>query len=374
MVVWRLYLPDPVAAAVERMQLTLKNARTLLFACSLALAALSPIALAGRRFAPDDAPPKNIVVLKGTADLKGLDDILKCKAWDELNKKAEECHCTVLKAENCAVVVDRRAFGLDVLQKRKETAQAMLALVKPDGMLVLDPATTPADLMATLQPSIDLTTASYTPDPGAARSYVTPVANVTIRNGSKTVETSWLGTFPQDKIDALQVKADPQILADWGKRAKTAPQSPLELPPDALNKIEVRFSGRPSVDERLSLMEAATHALAAEVKRLGDDLKDSSTALMAALMDQCGAPWGDVPLSDVKPGDLPQGGRDWLNGQAEWNSGLFGCQSGADAMAFLQGATVSVSFNAAVNVQALMPDGTKVTGCVVFQVGPRVRS
>lgn len=240
------------------MPLSIGSTRTPLLGFSLALAALSPIAFAGSRAAPEDAPPKNIVVLKGTADLKGLEDILKCKAWEELNKKAEECHCTVPKAENCAVVVDRRAFGLDVLQKRKETARALLALVKPDGMLVLDPATTPADLMATLQPSIDLTTASYTPDPGAARSFVTPGANVTIRNGSKTVQASWLGTFPQDKIDALQVKADPEILADWGKRAKTAPQSPLDLPPDALNKIEVRFG--PAVTGRAAKPHGSRNA------------------------------------------------------------------------------------------------------------------
>lgn len=114
--------------------------------------------------------------------------------------------------------------------------------------------------------------------------------------------------------------------------------------------------------------------MAAEVKRLGDDLKDTSTALMAALMGQCGAPWGNVPLSDVKLGDLPQGGRDWLTGQADLFPDTFGFQSAGDALAFLQGATVSVSFDVAVNVQALMPDGTKVTGCVAFDVGPRVRS
>jgi hypothetical protein len=340
----------------------------------LLFAAATGVPAGGRSSSSAVDPLKTVVVLTGAAELKELPDLLKCKTWEDLKPLAKKAGCAVLDEKGVAVVVEKKAFGLDALEKRKKLLDGLGALAKSGDLLVLDPKTTPADVMDALQPSLDLCSGySLLADKSQAKPFITPRVTVTMQNGSQTVRTKWFGSASSDERQRLESPEDPQIVADWPKGAKPAQQSPLELPNQVLGVVQTHFTNEPRyVEDKLQLMETASRALQAELKRLGDALKDAHAALKAKLMAHFNSPFDSAPMTGGTLNDLSPNTRQWLELSVQENAGALGFGSGEDADTFLRGATLSLTFGFSINVLTRSPDGKPYGSSVELSLGDRL--
>jgi hypothetical protein len=319
--------------------------------------------------------PKDIVLLQGSVEVKSVGELLECKTWKDLRKKATDARCTVLEVDGVAVVVEKKAFGLDALERRKKLIEGLLRMNPAGGALVLDPADTPDDVKSALQPCLELCSGYGVIDQSSAKPYVSPVVTVSITNGSRTATAQWFAPESQSDLENRAVSEDPKLVAEQSQNPASHAQPDLEPPVGGLATIQVRFKeGREYVTNRLKLMQIASEALEGELKRLGDALRDVNASLMSKLLSKYGDLWGSTPSKNVTLSDLSSGSQQWLQNYVQNNASFLGFASGQDAQTFLAGGTISMSYGAAISVDVRLPSGYYGGSSVVLSLGPRVGS